>query len=96
MQPLGPWEAESLCLPATVSVIFVNQEARRPSSALLEVGAVERWCSRLSQAQVERLSSLLSADAIGFDLVGGFKDHFFFGVSRVIGVLPSTLDWDFP
>ncbi|CAL1150524.1 unnamed protein product [Cladocopium goreaui] len=38
-------EAESLCLPATVSVIFLDQEA-----------------------QVERLSSLLSADAIGFDL----------------------------
>lgn len=43
------------------------------------VGHVGRVGRVADQAQVERLSSLLSADAIGFDLVGAsrcnLKDH---------------------
>jgi len=66
------WEkaqAECLCLPATVTVMLLDQEVdffrQHLSFALHDAFA--------SEAKVENMASLLSADAIGFDLAGRLK-----------------------
>ena len=62
-------QAECLCLPATITVMLLEQEVDFFGVASV-LGVARRFAS---EAKVESMASLLSADAIGFDLAGRLK-----------------------